>query len=220
MRIHYLLPLSIAACLWAGPAFAISFSPQVDFRDPSIWGGADHATSFSATQNGVDITLYAQPTPAGLYWDSTDGVGIRHNYEKDEIEEDERLKVLFGGETQLSAIYVSDLFFEDGYLEQGYYQILNGSWLAWEMFDATLPGTQQNGEHVIAFNPAVVVTGLKFKAPGKMNGQNHEFSLLGLDVTAVLTRSFPPTPVPEPSASLLFSAGGLFVVAALRRRRA
>lgn len=217
----FLLPLvSLAACLLAGPAFAVSYSPQVDFREEAIWGGAHDQASYTATQNGVEITLTAKPTSANLYWDSADGIGVQYSYENDEIEEGERLVVEFGAESQLSAIYVSDLFLENGYDEIGFYKIKDGTWHSWVMFDSTLPGTGENGEHVIEFDPAITVTALKFKAPGQTSGQDHEFSVMGLDVAPiqpVLTGG--GAPVPEPSSFAMFCLGGLTIAVSRRRRQ-
>jgi hypothetical protein len=177
--------------------------------------------SYSANQNGVDVSLSAAPSEAELRWYSGDGIGIAYNYENHEIEKAERLQILFGGATQLSAIYVSDLFYEDGYYETGSYRIHNGTWQAWESFDATLPGTGDSGEHVIVFDTAITVTGLRFKAPGKINGQDHEFSLLGLDAAPAPIASPSSAPaVPEPSSFALSCVGVLAMASTRRVRRA
>jgi hypothetical protein len=217
-----LLPLiSLAACLLAGPAFAVSYSPQVDFREAAVWGGADDQGRYTATQNGVQITLTAKPTSADLYWDSRDGIGVQYSYENDEIEDGERLVVAFGAESQLSAIYVSDLFLEDGYDEIGFYKVKDGTWHSWVMFDSTLPGTGDNGEHMLEFNPAITVTALKFKAPGRIDGQDHECSVMGLDVAPVqpVLTGGGAAAVPEPSSFAMFCLGGLTIAASRRRRQ-
>ena len=58
--------------------------------------------------------------------DNVDGLGVRSAYETDEIEADEILALHFmSGPVDLDYVSLTDLFHEDGYYEQGSYQ-LNG----------------------------------------------------------------------------------------------
>jgi hypothetical protein len=59
-RLAILPLLSLAACLLAGPASALSSTQQIDSCNHSIWGGADNQATYSAGQNGVDVTLRAE----------------------------------------------------------------------------------------------------------------------------------------------------------------
>ena len=207
---------------FTGQGQAIPFDPQLDFRAEE-WSGADYASSYTQVDGGVEVTLIALPSLAELFWCAEDGIGIRHNYEVDEIEADERLRVLFDTTVQLSAIYVSDLFVENGYSETGSYRLWNGSgpWGEWQTLDAaTLPGTGSNGEHVLSFADAIAVTEINFKAPGLVGAEDHEFSVAGFDLLTEQGPVDPPSPgsIPEPSSLVLLSAG--FVVLTAARRRA
>jgi hypothetical protein len=186
-------------------AQATSYAPQIDFRDGALWSGADHQTSFSGSQAGVDLTIRPTASSAALWWDQADGLGIRLSYEDDEVESPEILAVYFDHAVELTAIYISDLFFEDGYFEMGSYRIDGGAWMD---FDADiLPGSNSNGERLIFFGtPIDHVHLVEFTAPGKIFDQNHEFALMGFDAR----------PVPEPSTALLLG-GGLLMFAARAR---
>jgi hypothetical protein len=193
-------------------AQATSYSPTIDFRDDNPWSGANHQTSFSGSQSGIGLTAIPTPSPATLWWDDRDGLGIRHSYEDDEIESDEILRVVFDRVVLLAAIYLSDLFVEEGdddeYAEKGSYSINGGAWVH---FDAeSLPGNNRgNGERRISFGtPIDDVRTVEFTAPGRIGHQNHEFALMGFDAEI--------NPVPEPSTALLLSLGLLMVGARAR----
>ena len=108
-------------------AHATTYAPQVDFRDGSFWSDANEEHSYSGSQSGVDLTISAAPSEATLWWDDKDGLGIRFSYENDEVESDEILRISFHDEVTLLAIYISDLFVEDGYAEKGSYRINDGA---------------------------------------------------------------------------------------------
>ena len=218
---------------WAGTAFALALlgtapavatallSPQIDFRD-SLFSAANNQHSFSTVVDGIGFTITAEVAgaPGGgtatLWWDSKDGLGIRHNYENDEIEGTERLRLSFDNTIGLSEIFVSDLFVEGDYSEIGYYQIDNGVTFA---FDAqSLMGTdgnKANGEHLITIDPVIPVNDLLFFAPGNIGGRNHEFALLGF--------TDPPLNIVivEPATLTLFGVGiaGLAGIRIRRRQR-
>jgi hypothetical protein len=197
-------------CTFVASAHATPFAPLIDFRDGALWSGADHQTSFSGNHWGIDLTVSASPSPATLWWDGTDGLGIRLSYEDDEVESHEILGVSFQQGVALSAIYISDLFVEDGYAEKGSYRIDGGAWVA---FDAnTLPGSNSNGERLILFGaPVDDVHFVEFSAPGKINGEDHEFALMGFDAAVSIILA------PEPNTAALVGAG-LLMVAAWGRR--
>ena len=144
---------ALAAAFGLAP-FA-SHAATIDFRS-SAFAGADYATGFSTTVGGVTTTLAPEPTGAKLYWDSTDGIGVRFDYEADEIEGVERLAVSFSTPIQVTQIMLTDLFFESGYLETGWYQIDDGA-QTWFSADASqlprldqrreVPGAEPDGQH-------------------------------------------------------------------------
>ena len=162
-------------------AHAMPYAPQIDFRDGSFWSDANEEHSYSGSQSGVDLTISAAPGEATLWWDDKDGLGIRFSYENDEVESEEILRISFHDEIALLAIYISDLFVEDGYAEKGSYRINDGAWVH---FDAmSIPGSNDNGERLIAFGPPIhAVDSIEFSAPGKINhNENHEFALMAFD---------------------------------------
>jgi hypothetical protein len=193
--------LAVILLLMAGTASASTY----DFRDASTYGGAMNQPSFTA---GV-ITLTASPTGARLWWDSTDGLGVRCLFESDEIQGIERLKIGFATPVHLSSVLVTDLFNEDGYLERGYYQLNgSGSWIEFTALPSQTSGT--NGELTVPIDPSILVNSITFKAPGLVLFplQSHEFSVAAIETT----------PVPIPAAFWLLGSG-LVGLAALRRKR-
>jgi hypothetical protein len=194
---------AILVFLIAGTAAAAT----VDFRG-AAFGGANNQTSFSAPVDGYTVTLTTMPTGARLYWDSTDGLGVRYGYENDEIEGRERLKIGFSTPVSLSSVLLTDLF-NEGYLERGSYQLNGtGSWISFSALSSQTPGT--NGELKLSLDPSILVSSIMFRAPGYLPflNQRHEFSVAAIEVNAV----------PIPAAAWLLGSG-LIGLVALRRRK-
>ena len=112
-----LLPaLVLLIGVWITPSD--SGATLIDFRTqtytcPGACSNPDDEATAQLVVDGVTWTL--TPTPAGeatLYWDTKDGFGVRHAYEKDEIEADEILWISFSEEVFLNDIYLTDLFTE------------------------------------------------------------------------------------------------------------
>jgi hypothetical protein len=203
----------IAALATAAPRAAeASF---IDFRTPAF-STADNDPSFSTIVDGIGLQFDPIPQSARLYWDSTDGFGVRYSYEEDEIEGTERLKITFTtGPVYLLAVSLTDLFREGSpaYWETGEYSINGGAWISFVQNDPTqLPSPVSNGEFELLVNATGVST-IKFRAPGKImvNGkeQNHEYSVAGVTLA---------TPVPEPGTLVLLLAGTVGVFSGHRRR--
>jgi hypothetical protein len=191
---------------WASPADAV----LIDLRSPA-YAPADGANSFSSTVDGVTLTFLPLPTPeARLYWDSTDGFGVRYDYEVDEIEGRETLSVLFSEAVYLEEIRVTDLFYENGYLERGSYELDDsGSLVQFTALASQGPGT--NGERTLLVG--AWTSSIDFRAAGRVFGQNHEFSVAGLRIRDRVE------PTPEPASVLLFAVGGAVAASAVRRSR-
>lgn len=209
------LRLVLFSLVVAGPLAVDARADVIDFTDPAIFGGADGLASFGVTVGGLGLQFDPLPTPdATLYWDSTDGFGVRHAYEADEIEADEILNITFtSGSVYLDAVFLTDLFYEgqpEPFEETGFYRLsVNGIEQDWIEFAQTdhgiLPSPITNGEFTLVLN-ASNVTSIAFRAPGIVNGQGHEFSVAGIEVY-----------VPEPSTLVLLGSG--LVVGAVVRRR-
>ena len=196
---------AILVFLIAGTAAAAT----VDFRD-AAFGGANYQASFSAPIDGYTVTLTARPTTkARLYWDSTDGLGVRYGYENDEIEGRERLKIRFSTPVSLSSVLLTDLF-NEGYLERGSYQLNGtGSWISFSADPGQTP-SNSNGVLKLSLDPSILVSSIMFRAPGYLPflNQRHEFSVAAIEVNAV----------PIPAAAWLLGSG-LISLVALRRRK-
>jgi hypothetical protein len=197
----------ILVLLLAGTAVA---STTVDFRNEAIFGGALNQPSYSAMVDGNTITISAMPNGARLWWDSTDGFGVRYLFESDEVQGIERLKIGFASPVRLSSVLITDLFNEDGYLERGYYQLNgSGSWIEFTALASQTPGT--NGERTVPIDSSVLVSSIMFKAPGLdlFPLQFHEFSVAAIETSAV----------PIPGAVWLLGSGLVGLVAVRRRMR-
>jgi hypothetical protein len=197
---------SVAAALALAPLSGTAGT--IDFRT-GTFAGADGAPSFSATVDGVTASLAPDPAGAHLYWDSTDGIGVRWSYETDEIENDERLTLSFSSPIHIQEIMLTDLFNEHGYLETGWYELDGGPATGFTADADQLLGIT-NGVKLISLDRQV--SSIRFGAPGMIGpAEGHEFSIGRVKFGAA-------APVPEPASGLLLSAGGLLIGWAVRRR--
>jgi hypothetical protein len=190
---------SIAGSAWAG---------LIDFRDVAFTPDAGDST-FTTEVDGVTWTFDANPDGATLYWDDVDGYGVRLDYEMDEIEGIEELRISFSEALFVNEIHLTDLFNEHGYIETGWYVLNDVSpqvLFAAEPDQTPSPAT--NGVKVLDVHQ--MVTSISFGAPGLINGENHEFSVSGLDIAQ---------PIPEPASAVLFLTGSGVVGLALWRKR-
>lgn len=214
--------MGLVLSLAAGSAHALDFVPTIDFRN-DIFSGANYQRSFTATVDGLSVTLSAyvdgddsaRPT---LYWDDIDGIGVRYDYETDEIEGSERLSIGLSGTVDLTAIMLSDLFIENGsYAERGAYQIA-GDVVGFDAASlAGTPGNKANGEHVVGV-PDVAASEIILSAPGMVGNQTHEFSVIGVSYVASADEAADGPAVPEPATAVLLGAG--LIVLGVGRRRA
>ena len=154
-----------------------------------------------------------QTSNTNLWWDDIDGFGVQYSYEPDEIESPEFLLMEIetrGGPVFLNRFGVADLFNEGDplYLEVGLYKTSNSTdWVPFEALPGQLLGST-NGERWVEVNQAV--TGIRFTALGFLqNGENHEFALQKIEVSAV----------PVPPAVLLLGSGILGLVGLRRKFR-
>jgi hypothetical protein len=199
----------ILVFLLAGTAAAAT----IDFRDASFSGAHNQASFTAPVDGGYSVALTALPTSARLYWDSTDGFGVRSVFgtESDEIAGFERLKIDFSVPVYLSSVLLTDLFKENSYLERGAYQLNGtGNWI-WFSADPSQTPSTSNGELNLLLDPTFLVSSILFKAPGwlPLLGQNHEFSVAALEAS----------PVPIPAAAWLLGSGLVGMVALRRRSR-
>jgi hypothetical protein len=207
---------ALAFLLLAASSASANF---IDFRT-NAFAGANYQTSFQYT-NSDGTKLNIVPGPVGtssLYWDSTDGFGVRSlgGYETDEIDGSESLTVNFSKNVFVNSFMATDLFNESGYLEVGYYS-LNGGTAVKFMADADQVPTTTNGVKTVAVNG--YANRITFAAPGKLwSGfqlQSHEFSVAGISLSAGQVPELDPTPASS-AIALLISAG--FALHGRRRR--
>lgn len=179
----------------------------IDFRTTDF-STADYSTSFYYAPEG--LTLTPEPFGALLYQDSIDGIGVRYDYEADEIEGTEFLHIRFDIPKYLHKIMITDLFNEPSnngeynFLEKGYYSFDKTSWNLFYAGSDRYPSPITNGELTILFGSPTIMTDIWFKSPGwkALNLEDHEFSVAAMEVTAV----------PEPSTFVLLGSGLMWFI--------
>ncbi len=206
MKSIYLL-LPIVLFLGITPAFGgyidFTVAPFDQIHDQSTW---------STTVDGIEITFTAYDSggPLNFYWDDNDGyrdgIGIQTG-EQDEVEYPEIMKLSFSETILFGYAFLTDLFYESGYQEEGYYWF-DGSSEVHFYADLDQP-TGTHGEKTLYIDQ--YVDHIYFSALGDVwNGgteEDHEYSVGGIYITKV----------PEPSTLLLLSTG-LLAGAAFRKR--
>ena len=191
--------------------FSDAFAAFIDFRDSEVFGGKG-LRSYTASVDGLELTIQASPRSSVLWWDDTDGYGIQSRwwtgaYERDEIEGREYLTLLFSESVYLSEVFITDLFYERGYRELGFYSLDgDGTWHSFQADPSQIRGST-GGELMVPVGADVEY--IVFAAPGWMAGQHHEFSVGGVSLSEV--------PVPLP-ASFYLLGSGLIGLLALRRK--
>lgn len=204
-----LLALSLATAAGAVP---------VDFRGASFAAGhgVNHFENSAATYDfSFDALRITDMQHEGtLFWDVLDGYGIRNtnNWDADEIEGSEVLKLSFGESIYLESFTVADLLIETNLVEEGDYSVNGGS--SWSHFYAD--GAHLNGEVTVTVDAET--DHVLFKSAGSTGfRQGHEFSLVAVDVGREVYEHSNGPAVPEPTSALLFAAGALVVGRRSRR---
>lgn len=191
---------------------ALSFADYIDFSDDAFQTvqGKNSESFTDIDGSGLDIDLSVTPSEGEMTWYSDDGIGINYDYETDEIEDSEILKVTFSESVLLEEFDLTDFFIETRngheYAEVGWYELSSGGPVE---ITATTPGG--NGEKNIAVNE--VTSWVQFTAKGKTSNpyEDHEYAVKGLEYSSAA--------VPEPATLSLFLIGSLFLAAGAGLKR-
>lgn len=208
MFYRILATMALAVVLMAAPASAAT----INFLDSSWNPGATQTLTKDLSYLGAGwagVTLTVHSIPTNLYWDSTDGFGVRGG-EDDEVDGQEILSFTFSKPVFLQSAGITNLFYESSthpYIEKGYYAIDGGANV---LFQAA-PGQLINVTNGVTTLDLGNIGGqaILFSAYNTA-GENHDYSVSSLSVTLTQT--------PEPGTLLLLGsalAGGAF----WRRRR-
>ncbi len=213
--------ISFSAGLLALSLASAAGATSIDFRNAAFTpvGDVNHLSqSYGGYSFDFDALRITDMQHEGtLFWDSLDGFGIKNsnNWDADEIEGSEVLKISFGQSLYVTSFTVADLFPETNLVEQGHYSTNGGA--TWGSFFAD--GAHLNGE--VTVNVGGMADHLLFKSAGSTGfRQGHEFSVVAVNVgtarPASIDRNDGPA-VPEPTSAMLFAAGALLVGRRSRR---
>jgi hypothetical protein len=211
-----LIALAFVATSALATPIGTGLNGETDFRNGSTYSTCDSTTGctkFDAA-TGMNVTITANPTnTGGLYWDSTDGFGVRGG-ENDEIDKLETLTVTFASSVNLAGVWFTDLFMaSDGGGDGETAKVtlyLGASNLGSFTFNANEPAPNvNNGERYGSFGSGVTVNKIVFSA---MNQCNDEYSVAGLVTN--------DGRVPEPGTIILLGVGLVFLGALRRRAKA
>ena len=211
---NFIRTTSIATLLGLANAAAVAapIELDVDFRDSAVWGGQG---SGSFTADGVTVSANGD----SLYRDNVDGYGILGG-ERDEIDRDETLSVLFdaafyaGADNWLTGVLLTDLFpSNDGGNagESGWVRLYDGGDALIQQFFFTATSFHPNGEYYLDFGGGFNAATVQFTAYVNQAGQytGSEYSVAG----------FTTVSVPEPGTLALLGAGLLLLAISRRRNR-
>lgn len=218
-KIRIIFLVILGALIFSGSS---AFALFIDFTDSSKYSGVNGQGKVTLNDPygvGLDIVLKAKsPDEAYLTYNSGDGIGIHENgsggWEDDEIEWDELFVVKFKNNGNLAnyfldEIYITDLFYEHGYLEQGRYRLLmDGVWDPWTTFTADAGQLLGSTNGMLSILIGESVQGIKFGGVKNDNYGEYEYSVAGVKVN----------PVPEPATMLLLGSG-LIAFAGFGRKR-
>jgi len=185
----------------------------VDFSS-SEFEEANGEQTFETTANDVGMTITVEPNDATIYWDSEDGLGVDSPVwwdEEDEIDNCEKLTVTFDDGVYLASASLTDLFYEYGYREMGYYVLSDGTV---EYFKADLSQVSNtNGELTVDIG-ADNITSVTFLAA---KGFFNEYSVKGIDFTLRGNASVPELDAGSSASALALLFGCVFVVNGRRK---
>ena len=209
-----------------GASFALLVAPQAFAEEITVsftgaGNGEDNVDKWVVDEgtDGVTVTVTPQPDGSLLYWDATDGFGVRGpGYEYDEVEGDQELLVItFTEPVKVTEVALTDLFREftwaaGTYRETGSIELSDGTVIpvtaAWNQTSNT------NGELVVAVN--AVTQSITFSAPGRVDGEEHEFSVAGVSFEKVSVPELDPS---SATGGLAFLGSFLLVATGRRRKR-
>jgi hypothetical protein len=211
MRMKLFFAAVLAGCF----LFMASASATVINFGSSTFTGADGQSTFNTNVFGIGVNLSANT--GKLDWTAGDGIGIKTFLDPnpDEVQGAERLTIglSFAQPLMLNSITLSNLYYENGFREEGSYRLNGGAWIQFLADPGQTPGTQG----LLSVGVNQLVTSVEFKAPGwdptwSDPLRSSEFTLQNMDVGPA---------VPEPATFGLLGTALLGLgLAGYRRRKA